>query len=109
MADTDSHEGFVCFHVVHFEVDFLSWGWGGKNHQGGGGVIILVTPSVAEPEPPVLRRLLSWSRFFSRLKPLFMAAPAPAGSFKKAKKTSLALVICKLEVSLIYRDTMIQK
>ena len=32
---------------------------------------------------------------FGRPEPLFMAAPAPAGSFKKTKKPSLALVICK--------------
>ena len=31
-----------------------------------------------------------------------MAAPAPAGSVMKAKKTSFSLVICKNEVSSIY-------
>ena len=38
-----------------------------------------------------------------------MAAPAPAGSFRKEKKTSLARVICQHEVGSIYRDKMIQK
>ena len=41
--------------------------------------------------------------------PLFMAAPAPAGSGMKAKKTSFSLVICKHEVSSIYRNNIIQK
>ena len=39
------------------------------------------------------------------------SAPAPAGSIKKAKKTRLALVISKHEVSSdssIYRENMIQ-
>ena len=35
-----------------------------------------------------------------------MAAPAPAGSFRKGKKTSLALVICKHEVNSIYRELL---
>ena len=42
-----------------------------------------------------------------RWEPLFMASSAPAGSFRKAKNKSLALVICKHEVSSIYKDNMI--
>ena len=75
-----------------------------------------VIGNVAGPEPPVLRRLRS--RFFGRSEPTAGAAflrrlrpPAPAGSFRKAKKTSFALVIFKHEVGTgtIYRDNMIQK
>ena len=58
--------------------------------------------SVAKPkplEPLVLRR--SWSWLLVGRSRFFMAAPAPAGSFRKTKKPSLALVICKHEVSSI--------
>ena len=68
--------------------------------------------SVAKSEPPVLRRLQSQSQEVGRSRepePLFMAAPAPAGSVMKAKKTSFSLVICKHEVSSIYRNNIIQK
>ena len=59
----------------------------------------VVQPSVAEPEPPLLGRLRtrSRSRFFCWSEPgdgaaLVKAAPAPAASFRQAKKKSLVLV-----------------
>ena len=59
-----------------------------------------ICTSVAEPEPlepPLLGRLRSRSRFFCWSEPgagaaLFKAAPAPAASFRQAKKESLVLV-----------------
>ena len=57
----------------------------------------------AAPEPePIFRSVGAENR-----RSLFKAAAAPAGTFRKARKKSLSLVICKHEVRSIYKDNMI--
>ena len=44
-------------------------------------------------------------RWFSHvMSEKFKVAPAPAGSYRKVKENILALVICKHDVSSIYKD-----